>query len=440
MLTKKNGKKNKTFLSFQGFLLAIFILPIFLTGITFALGSLRKDRTPPTTPVVIDDGQYTTSLSQLHATWSSSDPESGISEYQYCIGMAPGSTDVVGWTSAGLDTEATVSGLSLTQGQSYYFNVNARNGTSLWSEVGSSDGITVGTGQDTTPPVGSITIDNGDGYTTNLSVVLSLDAQDDIGSVSEMDFSNDNTNWAGPEPYSTTKNWFLEDDIGTKTVYVKYSDTAGNWSNSFSDQIYFDDTPPIITAVVDDGVTTYETTQLHASWSAQDESSITEYQYAIGTTQGQSGNDIQDWTSTGLNTEATATGLTLGPGQAYYFNVKAKNTLDLWSSVGSSDGITVLTQDPPEITSLTPGNNSTFIEADIIDIAVQAQGGPPLEYRYLINGVVIGDWTLSNTYSWQTQAGDIKQKTITVAVRDQFQATDSQDISVFLFRRVPKPD
>ncbi len=38
------------------------------------------DATSPTTPVVTDDGAATTSATQLHASWTSTDPESGIAE------------------------------------------------------------------------------------------------------------------------------------------------------------------------------------------------------------------------------------------------------------------------------------------------------------------------------------------------------------------------
>ena len=103
------------------------------------------DTTPPTTPVVIDDGEYTSSKTSLNATWSSSDPESGIVEYQYAIGTSPRDTDVVDWTSAGTATEATRTGLNLILGATYYFSVKAKNGKGLWSEVGTSDGITVTT-------------------------------------------------------------------------------------------------------------------------------------------------------------------------------------------------------------------------------------------------------------------------------------------------------
>jgi Leucine-rich repeat (LRR) protein len=104
------------------------------------------DTTPPTTPVVTDSGVVTSSTSQLHATWTSSDPESGIAEYQYAIGTAAGETDVIGWTSVGTDTQVTKTGLNLTPGTTYYFSVKAKNGAGLWSDVGVSDGIRVETG------------------------------------------------------------------------------------------------------------------------------------------------------------------------------------------------------------------------------------------------------------------------------------------------------
>lgn len=100
------------------------------------------DVTAPAAPVVVDDGVYTTSASQIHATWSASDAESGIDEYQVAIGTTPGGTDVAPFTSVGLSTEITKSGLSLLPGQTYHVSVKAKNGVGLWSDIGSSNGIT----------------------------------------------------------------------------------------------------------------------------------------------------------------------------------------------------------------------------------------------------------------------------------------------------------
>jgi len=106
------------------------------------LTSPVTDFTRPTTPVVTDDGDYTTSTTQLHASWNSLDPESGIAEYQYVIGTSPGGTNIVNWTSTATEMEVTKTGLSLTPGITYYFAVKAKNGQGVWSEVGVSDGIT----------------------------------------------------------------------------------------------------------------------------------------------------------------------------------------------------------------------------------------------------------------------------------------------------------
>ena len=124
---------------------------------------IKVDTTPPTTPVVTDEGTYTPTTTQLPASWTSSDPESDIAEYQYAIGTSSSRTNVVNWRSAGTNTQVTITGLNLANGKTYYLAVRARNGTtasssSPWSSagvsaVGVSDGITVDTSLPTTPKV-----------------------------------------------------------------------------------------------------------------------------------------------------------------------------------------------------------------------------------------------------------------------------------------------
>lgn len=99
-------------------------------------------------------------------------------------------------------------------------------------------------------------------------------------------------------------------------------------------------TPPTKPTVLDETYTT-STSSLRANWSSNDpESGVIEYSYAIGTTPG--GSDIADWTSTGLATEVRRDGLSLALGSKYYFSVKAKNGFDMWSDVGISLGVTVV--------------------------------------------------------------------------------------------------
>lgn len=106
---------------------------------------IPNDYTPPSTPVVEDDGTGTNSTFVLHAHWNAQDPESGIAEYQYSIGTTPGGTEVINWTSADMAEDLFRVGLNLQDGQTYYISSQACNGAGMWSGVGSSDGITVHT-------------------------------------------------------------------------------------------------------------------------------------------------------------------------------------------------------------------------------------------------------------------------------------------------------
>jgi len=81
----------------------------------------------------------------LSASWTASDPDSGITLYRYAIGTAPGGTDVVNWTNTP-GTSFERAGLSLIAGQTYYVSVKARNEGGLWSGVAAA-GVVAGSGE-----------------------------------------------------------------------------------------------------------------------------------------------------------------------------------------------------------------------------------------------------------------------------------------------------
>ena len=103
----------------------------------------------------------------------------------------------------------------------------------------------------------SITINGGTTYTISRSVTLSLFCGS--AGCTQMQLSNDNITWPAAETYRTTRNWTLTSGEGEKTVYVKYRDSAGNWSGVYSDSIIFDLTKPVTTATPAGG--TYGGTQ-----------------------------------------------------------------------------------------------------------------------------------------------------------------------------------
>ena len=92
---------------------------------------------------------------------------------------------------------------------------------------------------DTRGPSGSIIINNQDALTNSIYVNLSLSASDSTTGVNSMSISNDGVfNTEGWENFATKRdNWELPAISGTRKVYVKFKDSAGNESEIFSDTI-----------------------------------------------------------------------------------------------------------------------------------------------------------------------------------------------------------
>ena len=113
--------------------------------------NINIDWTPPSAIATVNDGagadiNITNSKTQLAANWStSSDVNSGIAQYWYCVGTTAGDSNTVAWTSNMVADTVTVSGLNLTQGQFYYFTVRAIDGAGLISLKTSSNGQKVDT-------------------------------------------------------------------------------------------------------------------------------------------------------------------------------------------------------------------------------------------------------------------------------------------------------
>ena len=75
--------------------------------------------------------RFQSNNSTLAASWRFRDEQSFIVDYSWAIGTAPFSTDVQGFVSVGLSTEAELSGLLLTHNTTYYVTVTATNGAGL---------------------------------------------------------------------------------------------------------------------------------------------------------------------------------------------------------------------------------------------------------------------------------------------------------------------
>ncbi len=96
-------------------------------------------RYPTPSPVVTDDGIYTTELNHIHASWAANDPGCGILGYAYAIGTSVGATNIVEWTNT---TQTSIDlPINLTPGTKYYVSVKALYPDGFESMPGTSDGI-----------------------------------------------------------------------------------------------------------------------------------------------------------------------------------------------------------------------------------------------------------------------------------------------------------
>lgn len=316
-----------------------------------------RDRSPPSMPRVHDEGEFTSSDNSLTASWEpSEDSDYDIDHYEYAIGTTMGGTDTSGgWIPVGSNTSVHASGLTLTNGQTYYFSVKAMNTAGLWSETGYSDGITV----DTTPPSEPVVYDDGE-FTIDIGKLnvrwdASTDSESGIAHY-EISVVKDSTTILGWTDIRTRTSITLGDVIAEETedgavyyVKIKAVNRAGLEAIGVSNGITADTTPPS-EPVVNDGPGedidySSDPRTISANWSSSDEGSgIREYIYAIGTEDGEDA--VKDWTSAGLNTSIEVTGLSLDQGKKYFVSVKADDRAGNLSDVGKSDGVIIDAEKP----------------------------------------------------------------------------------------------
>ncbi|HEX3044916.1 MAG TPA: S8 family serine peptidase [Bacillota bacterium] len=350
------------------------------------------DPSPPSNIAMVNDGSsqdvaFTTYSDRLTANWTAaSDPDSGISQYTYCVGTAPGSENVIRCTDNGPNTSVTCTGLNLVNGTTYYFSVIAYNGTGFKSQMATSNGQTV----DTTPPALITTVNDSSGadsqftrYSTQLAANWTPSADPESGvvkyyyAIGTAPGLTDVKGWTDNGLKTTAGRTGLNLTHGvTYYISVKAINGAGLDSGiSASNGQTVDTTPPALISTVNDGSGadsqfTRFTTQLSANWtpSADPESGVNKYFYAIGTAPGLT--DVKGWTDNGLKTTAGRTDLNLTHGVTYYFSVKAVNGAGVFSEITSSNG-QMVDATPPLPVSVV--NDGSTIGVDIDTTTSSAQ-------------------------------------------------------------------
>lgn len=249
----------------------------------------------------------------------------------------------------------------------------ADSGTNATSDY--TDTITLDTAA---PTSNTISINSGDSATKLASTTLTLSSTDTTSGVSKMQFSCNTASWTTETDYSTQQTFNITNqsgagcntDEGTKYVYVKYRDTAGNWSTPASDTIIYDVTNPTAAVTITNDF--YSTDFNHSSTingtasdgtSPPDRSGVSQVQITIqeSGTNNYWGGAIAGWV-TG-QTWITATGTTswtysiddtnFTSGHTYTVIAKATDAAGNTGSASASDSFLYDT-DVPTVSTITP--------------------------------------------------------------------------------------
>jgi len=218
------------------------------------------DVTPPTGSVTIAGGAAFTATDNVTLTVPATDPGSGVSLVRVANTASVDGGGVLNDAGATSSTWAPTVPWTLPAGdgpKTVY--VQFRDSAGNWS-VPVSDAI----GLDRTGPVGSVSINGGAAFTNSASVTLAVTAADaGVGTVSFVRIANVGTTSAGvltdPSavtlPYAATKPWTLAAGEGSKSVYVQWRDSLGNWSGVSNDTITLDTVAPTAGTVTINGGT-----------------------------------------------------------------------------------------------------------------------------------------------------------------------------------------
>ncbi len=91
---------------------------------------------------------------------------------------------------------------------------------------------------DSTAPAGSVSIAGGAANTLTTAVTVGVPASDALSGVTQVELSNNGSTWT-TRAYAASQAWTLTTGVGTKTVYARWKDAAGNRSAASADTIFF---------------------------------------------------------------------------------------------------------------------------------------------------------------------------------------------------------
>ena len=297
--------------------------------------SNEVSKTIPDTTAPVLSGVSTNSISSVSAVIIWNTNETSTSQIEYGTTTSYGTSTTLDNT---LVTSHSVTLNGISAWTTYHFRVKSQDAAGNLATSADSTFTTL-VPPDSTPPTGTISINNGAAYTTSTTIALTLSCSDGGSGCSQMQFSNDGTAWSGLEIYAASKSWTLTSGDGNKTVYVRYRDGSGNISSNYSDTITLDAVRPTISGT---GTSNLTDSRVTITW-ATNEGASSQIDYGTSTSYGSSST-----LDNNLVTNHSVALTNLSPSTPYHFRVKGS---DGAGNLATSSDVTFTTAAPPDTTA-----------------------------------------------------------------------------------------
>jgi hypothetical protein len=349
---------------------------------------IALDSTPPTGSIVISNGDTWTTSMSVALTLTYADTASGVQQVRY-------SNDGV-WDTEPWESPSVARIWSLDPGDGLkvvYYQMMDYAG---WSSITYSDDIIL----DSTSPVGSIVINNGDEWTNAASVTLTLTYSDPTSGVYQVRFSNDGVwdteLWESPTP---TRAWSLEPGDGIKVVFFQVRDNVSLESATYFDFIGLDTIPPAGSIVINNGDAWTSTTSVTLTLMYTDSmAGVNQVRYSDDGVW-----DTEPWEA---RAPTKAWTLTSGDGtKTVYYQI-----MDGAGSVSSTYSDDIILDTTPPTGSIQVNAGDTWANSELVTLSLtySDSGSGVYLVRYSNDGVWDTEpWELpSPTKAWTLTAGD----------------------------------
>ncbi|MDO8473664.1 MAG: PQQ-binding-like beta-propeller repeat protein, partial [Dehalococcoidia bacterium] len=184
---------------------------------------------------------YQTASASFPISWTVAANWTGTAAASYDVQYQDGPSGA--WTSlltASAPVSSTASAATFNGGDGHTYSFRVRSNTVTgavgdWSQP-------VSTTVDLTPPTGALQAQGWSSPYISNTIVLYLSATDATSRVSQMQFGRDGLSYNPWQAYAISSTYTL--GLGETTVYARFTDGAGNISQSVSSTVPLDTTPP----------------------------------------------------------------------------------------------------------------------------------------------------------------------------------------------------